>query len=28
MTIDINEALKALANPMRLDILNWLKDPR
>ena len=28
MNIDINEALKALANPMRLDILNWLKDPR
>ncbi|MDT3750530.1 MULTISPECIES: ArsR/SmtB family transcription factor [Pseudomonas] len=28
MTIDVNEALKALANPTRLDILNWLKDPR
>ena len=28
MTIDVNEALKALANPMRLAILNWLKDPR
>jgi ArsR family transcriptional regulator len=28
MNIDINEALKALANPTRLDILNWLKDPR
>lgn len=28
MTIDVNEALKALANPTRLAILNWLKDPR
>ena len=28
MTIDVNEALKALANPMRLAILNWLKDPK
>lgn len=28
MSIDVNEALKALANPMRLAILNWLKDPR
>ncbi len=28
MNIDVNEVLKALANPMRLDILNWLKDPR
>ncbi|MFM5466060.1 ArsR/SmtB family transcription factor [Aeromonas simiae] len=28
MAIDVNEALKALANPMRLAILNWLKDPR
>ena len=23
-----NEALKALANPRRLEILNWLKHPR
>lgn len=28
MSIDIHEALKALANPMRLAILKWLKDPR
>ena len=28
MSIDLNEALKALANPMRLAILNWLKEPR
>jgi ArsR family transcriptional regulator len=28
MNIDIIEALKALANPTRLDILNWLKDPK
>lgn len=28
MSVDVNEALKALANPMRLAILNWLKDPR
>lgn len=28
MNVDVNEVLKALANPMRLDILNWLKDPR
>jgi ArsR family transcriptional regulator len=28
MTIDVNEALKALANPMRFTILNWLKEPR
>jgi len=28
MKIDINEALKALDNPVRLAILEWLKDPR
>lgn len=28
MTIDINEALKALANPTRLQIMTWLKNPR
>ena len=26
--IDVNEALKALNNPIRLTILNQLKDPR
>lgn len=28
MSIDVHEALKALANPVRLAILNWLKEPR
>ncbi|WP_334149972.1 ArsR/SmtB family transcription factor [Hyphomicrobium sp.] len=28
MSIDINEALKALDNPARLAILGWLKNPR
>ncbi len=28
MSIDVSEALKALDNPTRLTILNWLKDPR
>jgi len=28
MSIDVNEALKALDNPVRLAILVWLKDPR
>jgi len=28
MSIDMNEALKALDNPARLTILGWLKDPR
>jgi ArsR family transcriptional regulator len=28
MSIDINEALKALDNPTRLAILGWLKEPR
>jgi DNA-binding transcriptional ArsR family regulator len=28
MNFDLNEALKALANPTRLQIMNWLKDPR
>ncbi|MGY4494056.1 ArsR/SmtB family transcription factor [Pseudomonas putida] len=27
MSIDINEALKALDNPTRLAILGWLKEP-
>ncbi|WP_434778733.1 ArsR/SmtB family transcription factor [Neisseria sp. Ec49-e6-T10] len=27
MDIDINETLKALSNPTRLDILTWLKEP-
>ncbi len=25
--MDVNETLKALANPLRLNILEWLKDP-
>ena len=25
--MDINETLKAIANPMRRDILSWLGDP-
>jgi DNA-binding transcriptional ArsR family regulator len=28
MSIDVNEALKALDNPTRLAILGWLKEPR
>ena len=28
MSIDVSEALKALDNPTRLNILCWLKDPR
>nr|WP_067296579.1 helix-turn-helix transcriptional regulator [Marinobacterium profundum] len=28
MSTDVSEALKSLDNPMRLAILNWLKDPR
>jgi len=28
MSIDVSEALKALDNPTRLNILSWLKDPR
>ncbi|RUR32627.1 transcriptional regulator [Vreelandella nanhaiensis] len=27
MTMDINIVLSALANPVRLDILTWLKEP-
>ncbi|BBP75316.1 transcriptional regulator [Pseudomonas gingeri NCPPB 3146 = LMG 5327] len=27
MTIDLDEIIKALAHPVRRDILNWLKDP-
>lgn len=26
--MDLNETLKALDNPMRLEILNWLKKPK
>jgi DNA-binding transcriptional ArsR family regulator len=28
MAIDIDEVIKALAHPLRRDILQWLKDPR
>ena len=28
MSIDVSLALKALDNPTRLKILNWLKEPR
>ncbi len=28
MNFDLHEALKALANPTRLQIMTWLKDPR
>lgn len=28
MDIDLNEALRALSNPVRLKIMHWLKDPR
>ncbi|MHC8306928.1 ArsR/SmtB family transcription factor [Pseudomonas sp. PB3P13] len=28
MTIDLDEIIKALAHPVRRDILIWLKDPR
>ena len=28
MTIDLDEIIKALAHPVRRDILNWLKDPK
>lgn len=27
MDINLNDALKALSNPVRLDIMHWLKDP-
>ncbi len=28
MTIDLDEIIKALAHPVRREILNWLKDPK
>ena len=28
MSIDLDEIIKALAHPVRRDILNWLKDPK
>ncbi|WLH11504.1 helix-turn-helix transcriptional regulator [Pseudomonas hefeiensis] len=28
MTPDLDEIIKALAHPVRRDILNWLKDPK
>lgn len=28
MNIDVGEVIKALDNPTRLAIINWLKDPR
>ncbi|MDF2642017.1 MAG: ArsR family transcriptional regulator [Pseudomonas sp.] len=28
MTIDLDEIMKALAHPVRREILTWLKDPR
>tara|TARA_R100001377_G_scaffold50308_1_gene29264 strand:- start:342 stop:743 length:402 start_codon:yes stop_codon:yes gene_type:complete len=28
MAIDIDEVIKALAHPVRRDILHWLKDPQ
>lgn len=28
MTLDLDDIIKALAHPVRRDILNWLKDPR
>jgi ArsR family transcriptional regulator len=28
MPIDIDEVIKALAHPVRRDILHWLKDPQ
>lgn len=28
MTIDLDEVIKALAHPVRRDILHWLKDPQ
>ena len=27
MPLDLDEVIKALAHPVRRDILNWLKDP-
>jgi DNA-binding transcriptional ArsR family regulator len=28
MNLDLDEIIKALAHPVRRDILNWLKDPQ
>ncbi|SFW82639.1 MULTISPECIES: ArsR/SmtB family transcription factor [Pseudomonas] len=28
MTLDLDEIIKALAHPVRRDILNWLKNPK
>ncbi|NWA23789.1 helix-turn-helix transcriptional regulator [Pseudomonas gingeri] len=28
MTLDLDEIIKALAHPVRRDILTWLKDPQ
>jgi DNA-binding transcriptional ArsR family regulator len=28
MPLDLDEIIKALAHPMRRDILDWLKDPQ
>lgn len=28
MSIDLDEIIKALAHPVRRDILNWLKNPK
>ena len=28
MNLDLDEIIKALAHPVRRDILNWLKDPK
>ncbi|EJL05720.1 MULTISPECIES: helix-turn-helix transcriptional regulator [Pseudomonas] len=28
MTLDLDDIIKALAHPVRRDILNWLKDPK
>ncbi|TRX76338.1 ArsR/SmtB family transcription factor [Pseudomonas mangiferae] len=28
MPIDLDEALKAIAHPVRRDMLSWLKDPQ
>ncbi|MEG1629444.1 MAG: transcriptional regulator, partial [Pseudomonas sp.] len=27
MPLDLDEIIKALAHPVRREILNWLKDP-
>lgn len=26
--MDLNEVIKALGNPLRMDIVRWLKDPK